>query len=83
MRQQTKAKDDSTELTGLARSLERGAFFDCEFEQLDTNECIIEFPTDMRVADVQTALNGLRDHISITHINAGKVHVETDSETFN
>jgi hypothetical protein len=77
------ATDNKDKLSGLARSLRIGAWYDCKFEQLSDSRVIVHFPDNMTVATQKQLINGLREHIKVTHLNAGSVYMETDSETFN
>ena len=72
----------SNNLNGLARSLKKGAFFDCEIEELASNRAIIHFPKHLRLEDMERALSGLRDHINVSHIDSSTVHVHTEHATF-
>ena len=80
--QATNEAQTGENLSGLARSLQKGAFFDCEFEQLASNRAIVHFPKHLRLEDMERALSSLRDHIAVTHIDPSTVHLQTDHPTF-
>ena len=69
-------------LTGLARSLKRGAWFQCDFEQLATNRVVVHLPENLHLREVDDMVNALRDHIEVTHIDATTIHLQTDHPTF-